>query len=107
MGLTSLGFWYSKFSEPIHRGKRTGYQRTSRLWTTKIALKEECHSSNPHLFSMRLVRPVESACRTIPLLRQQLEIKEKSTALNTSHMRIVSVERIRSKGSGPYTHCTS
>ena len=57
MGLTS--FWYNKFSEPIHKGPRTGYQRTSRLSTTKIALKKECHSCNSHLFSMLLVSPIE------------------------------------------------
>ena len=65
MGLTSL--WCSKFLEPIHKGRHTGYQRTSLLSTTKITLQEECHSCNLHLFTMLLIRFIESACRAIPL----------------------------------------
>ena len=65
MGLTS--FWYSKLSEPIHKGKRTGVSGDFPALDDEHCLKEECHFCNSYLFFKKLVRPIESVCCAIPL----------------------------------------
>ena len=62
MGLTSRVKSRSRFTRASVQGI-SGLPCSGR----RKLLREECHSCNPHPFSMRLVRPVESAFRTISL----------------------------------------